>query len=294
MSIVNPIISGAVRSIKSLKGVLVIWISTLCLVCLVAIPLKSSMNSVLGLSMITEKLTDGINIDVFTDFGSNLRTILSSLASGVFYLLLFGFLLNVFFNGGIFSTLRNGEEKYSSSQFFRGAGKCSWPFLLITVVLSLFIITTGAVVFALTFWLIGTGNSAPEGGGLKVTLIGGIIFVAILPVFLLVVDYARTWQASSSKSAGFKAIGIGFNQTFRHFFSSYPVMFINMMIQVLFGWFVLKFLTGISPQTGIGIFLLFLLSQFLFIIRILLRVWRYGSVTYMYEKHPEKVTGSQV
>jgi hypothetical protein len=56
MNIINPIISGAVRSIKSIKAVLAIWLSTLLLVSLVAIPMKSSVNAVLGLSMVTEKL----------------------------------------------------------------------------------------------------------------------------------------------------------------------------------------------------------------------------------------------
>jgi hypothetical protein len=111
--------------------------------------------------------------------------------------------------------------------------------------------------------------------------------VVILPILLLVSDYARVWQVRSSDSAGFKAIGIGFKQTFKYFISSYPVMFINMTIQLLFSWFMMKFVLGMGPQEGGGIFLLFVLTQFLFIIKILLRVWRYGSVTSMFEKHPD-------
>lgn len=68
MDTLNPIISGAVRSIKSIKGILAIWLTTLFLVSLVAMPLKSSVKSVMGSSMITEKLNEGINIDVLTDF----------------------------------------------------------------------------------------------------------------------------------------------------------------------------------------------------------------------------------
>jgi hypothetical protein len=286
MNIKNPIISGAVRSIKSIKGVLAIWLSTLFLVSLVAIPMKSSVNSVLGRSMITEKLNQGINIDVLTDFGKNLSTIVSALRSGIFLLILSGFLLNVFFNGGLFLTLRNGEEKYSSSEFFSSSGTCFWPFLVITVTVSLIILVLSIIIFGIAFGIAGAPDSPPEGTRFKAAIIGGIIFLVILPVFILVADYARVWQVTSSKSAGFKAIGVGFKQTFRHFFSSYPVVFFNMTIQALFAWFVLKFITGMGPQSGGGIFLLFLVSQFLFIIKILLRVWRYGSVTSMYEQHP--------
>lgn len=287
MNIFNPILSGAVRSIKSIKGILVIWAVTLFLVSMVALPIKSSVNSVLGLSMITEKLSGGINLDVLTDFGPNMPTIISALGSGIFLLIFLGFLLNVFFNGGLFSTLRNGEEEYSSPQFFRNAGTSFWSFLVITAIMSLIIMFLAVVVFGLALLIAGSGDSSQEGGRYKAVISGAIIFVAILPVFLLVVDYARVWQVTSIKSAGFKAIGVGFRQTFRHFFSSYPVMLVNMILQALFAWFVLKFISWTGPQTGGGIFLLFLLSQFLFILKILLRVWRYGSVTYMYEKHPE-------
>jgi hypothetical protein len=288
MSVLNPIISGAVRSIKSIKGILAIWLTTLFLVSLVAVPMKSSVKNILGSSMITEKLKEGINFDVLTDFGSNLPTIVSALRSGILLVILFGFLLNVFFNGGLFATLRNREEKYSSSQFFRSAGICFWSFLLITVIMSLIILLVSFMTFWITHWITVSFNSTQEGTRYKATIIGGILFVVILPVFLLIADYARVWQATSHKSTGFKAIGIGFKQTFSNFFSSYPVMFINMIIQALFAWFVLKFITGKGPQTGGGIFLLFVFSQFFFILKILLRVWRYGSVTSMYENHPER------
>jgi hypothetical protein len=287
MNIINPIISGAVRSIKSIKGVLAIWITTLLLVSMVAIPLKSSVNSILGRSMITEKLKDGINVDVLTDFGTNLKTIMASFSKGFLLLILCGILINVFFNGGLFTTLRNNEEKYSSAQFFRGAGLHFWPFLLITFILSFVMFIIISLAFGITMMISGGGNPMQEGGMANTVLIGGIISALILPVFLLVADYARVWQAKSSKSAAIKAIGIGFNQTFRYFFSSYPIMLINIFIQVLFSWFMLKFISGYGPQTGGGVFLLFLFSQFLYIIKILLRVWRYGSVTSMFEKHPE-------
>jgi len=286
MNIKNPIISGVVRSIKSIKGVLAIWISTLFLISLVAIPMKSSINSVLGRSMITELLNEGINIDVLTDFGTNMPTIISALSSGFFLLIFSGFLLNVFFNGGLFTTLRDGEEKYSSSQFFSGAGTNFWPFLVITATISLIILVLSSIVFGIAFGIAGAHDYPPEGARFKAAIIGGIIFLVILPIFILVADYARVWQVTSSKSAGFKAIGVGFKQTFRHFFSSYPVMFVNMTIQALFAWFVMKFISGMGPDTRGGIFLLSLVSQFLFIIKILLRVWRYGSVTSMFEQHP--------
>ncbi len=286
MKINDPIISGAVRSVKSIKAVLTIWISTLLLVCLVALPLKSSVKSVLGKSMITEQLQDGIDVSVLADLGNNLRTISSSFTAGLVLIMLGGILLNVFFNGGLFTTLKNDEEKYSTAQFFRGAGIHFWSFLIITLIVSLIIIFTVLIFSGLAFAIANAGNNTPSSIRIPI-IISIIIFALVLPIILLIVDYARAWQVKANRSAAFKAIGIGFRQTFRKLLSSYPVMFILVFIQVIFSWFMLKFITGKGPQTGFGIFILFLLSQFFFIVKLLLRVWRYGSVMSMFEKHPE-------
>jgi len=55
------------------------------------------------------------------------------------------------------------------------------------------------------------------------------------------------------------------------------------IMQVIFGLLVLNLVGLWKPVTGGGVFLLFLVSQFLFIIRIFLRVWRYGGVTNLME-----------
>jgi hypothetical protein len=40
-----------------------------------------------------------------------------------------------------------------------------------------------------------------------------------------------------------------------------------------------------KPDTGTGIFLMFLLSQIMFIVKIYLRTWRYGIITSKFEAH---------
>ena len=66
--------------------------------------------------------------------------------------------------------------------------------------------------------------------------------------------------------------------------ASYTMMLILLLIQVLFGWLVFRILSAWKPVTGGGVFLLFLFSQFLFYIRLLLKTWRYASVTVLMEK----------
>jgi len=103
MKIFSYLGSGLVRSLKAWKGILAIWFLNLILVSLIAIPFRAGLKSVLHNSMITELLGEGINIDVFADFGSNLKVIASSVFSGFFLVILLGFIMNVFLAGGLFT-----------------------------------------------------------------------------------------------------------------------------------------------------------------------------------------------
>jgi hypothetical protein len=285
MKIFSFLTSGAIRSVKAWKGILIIWVLTLFLISLLALPMKAGIKNVVGDSMITELLTDGINIDVFTDFGSNLGTIISSISAGFLLVFFLGFLMNVFLAGGVFSILRTSGSKPSASQFFARGASNFWSFLVITLISSFMIMILCFIIIGIPLMIVAGADTPSEGAVFKAGLTFALVFALILPVFILVADYARAWQVSKERNAGFKAIGFGFRQTFRTFLSSYPLMIILLIVQVLYGWLVLSILPGMKPVTGGGVFLLFILSQFLFLIKILLKAWRYASVTSLMEQN---------
>jgi len=53
-------------------------------------------------------------------------------------------------------------------------------------------------------------------------------------------------------------------------------------------------LAGIKPVTEGGIILLFIISQILFCIKILLKTWRYGSVTRLMELSSKTIASSVI
>jgi hypothetical protein len=108
-----------------------------------------------------------------------------------------------------------------------------------------------------------------------------VILLAILPLFLLPADYARARIVSSESAGAFKALGFGFSKTFKTFLSSYPLMLILMFSQSVFTWLAVSFTAGMKPSSGATLFLLFLISQTFVLIKIMLRIWRYGSVSNM-------------
>jgi hypothetical protein len=144
------------------------------------------------------------------------------------------------------------------------------------------------LVIGIPVGIVAQAYSGSETRPFMTVIITGSVFLVISIFFFLVADYARAWKVANEGTGCFRALGFGFSQTFRTFLSSYPLMIILLIVQLLYGWLVLKILPGMKPVTGGGVFLLFLLSQFLFFIKLLFKAWRYGSVTSLMEQNSEK------
>lgn len=285
MKIISALKTGIFRSVRIWKGVLIVWFLSLLLVSFLAIPMKGALKTGFGKSMITEKLMDGINVEVLGDLGSNLNGLLSFFSSGLLLLILFGILMNSFLSGGLFDSLKPISERFSPSDFFKASSKNFWSFLAITIILDIMILLLIFLIISLPLTIVGQTEVPTEGAVFKTFITVMPIFLLLYTLLLVVADYARAWQAGKERNAIFKAIGFGFSQTFRTFLSSYPLMIILVFVQVLYGWLVFKILSGMEPVSGGGVFLLFLISQFLFFLKILLKVWRYGSVTVLMEEN---------
>jgi hypothetical protein len=275
--------------VKAWKGVLIVWFVSFLLVSLVASPIKSALSAGLGNSTIADQLKNGINIEVFADLKANFGGIGSYFSKGLLMIVLIWFVVNSFISGGIFNSLRNGSGEFSSQEFFRISAKKFWSICVISLIMSILILSLAIFIVIIPVSLLSTAEKTSEVIIVDTAMLLSSIFLFIVIILLISSDYARAWQVSHEKNACFKAINFGLRQTFRTFFSSYPLMLIIIVIQVLYMWLVLKILHGINPQSGFGIFILFLTSQFLFILKLFLKTWRYGSITSMMESNmPEE------
>jgi hypothetical protein len=275
--------AAAFRSIKSWKSLLIVWFSSLLLVSMIAIPMKGALNTGFGRSTITEKLADGFDIQVFADLGDTFKSLASYFSAGFLVIILVGFILNAFFSGGLFNSIKGSSGKFSSREFFMSSAENFWPFLVISLIISLIVCVLTILVLIIPISMATQAEVPVEGAFFGTLKIVFPVFLLLLTIPLLVADYARAWLVGQEQKACFKAIGFGFRRTFTTFLSSYTLMIVIMLVQVLYYLFVLKIIPGLKPVSDIGVFLLFILSQILFLLKVFLKVWRYGSVTSLME-----------
>ena len=283
MKIIKAIGSGALRSVKAYKGVILIWLFYLILVLMLVIPMKGALKAGFGRSMITEMLRDGINIEVFSDLGVQLKSLFSFFSSGLVFLVFLGILMNAFLGGGLFNSLKGTAGRFSTAEFFRTSARYFWSFLGVTVIISLMLLFLGVFIIGLPVGITAQVDAGSEKVIFIIAIIGVAAYLVTVIILLLVADYSRAWLVTAEKPACFKAIGFGFSSAFGSFLSSFPMMMLLLVIQVLFGWLTIMLIGLWKPVTGGGVFLLFLVSQLLFFIKILLKAWRYGSITSLME-----------
>jgi hypothetical protein len=275
---------SALRSMKIWKGVLLVWFSSLLTAGLVAIPVKKALMAGFSDSMITERLARGIRLEVFSDLGPVLKSIVSLISGGLVMAILVWFILNVFFTGGIFQNIRNSEDKFRVRNFLGDSARNFWSFLVIDSVMSVIFVAVIFLVIILPVSIVSQSDAVSDGTILRTVMISFYVFLFVTTILLLVADYARAWQVSNTRNGSFRAIGFGFGRTFRTFFLSMPAMIVLLAVQALFGWLVLSVLPAYSPVKGSGVFLFLVLSQMMFFVKIMLKVWRYGSITSLMEQ----------
>ena len=289
MKIFSSLKSGLCSAFRSWKCVLIVWFSLFLLVLVFIYPLRGSLSSAFGSSMITEKLTDGFNVEVFADLGSTLKSLTSFFTAGFILVYFIGFVMNSFLTAGLFGSVRKENRKFSAQEFLRSASKNFWSFLIITLIIDVIIYFISGLFLALPLTLVDLSDTISEKTIFTIIITAIVFYLLLLPVFLLVADYARAWRSANENESGFKAIGVGFNRTFKKFWSSYIMMALLILAQVTLGLVIIIIIPGWKPTSGGGIFLLLIISQLLLYARLLLKTWRYASVTSLMEETTKKI-----
>jgi len=284
MKIISSLRTGFTRVCRARNAVLFSWFLFFLLAVLLVFPLHAALNNAFGSSMITERLAEGLDIEVFADLGGAGLSLFSVFTNGYLFTFLVAFLINAFVSAGLFGVMRKDSSGYSAMGFFRAAGGNFLPFLVIT-----FVLTIAFLFFVLLFVIVpisagGISDGAYTGA---IRIASASVLLLLVPVFLLVADYSRAGKAGRDDISVFAAIGFGLNLTLKIFRRSYVLMVLLLLVQTLLLLCAFLIIPLWKPLTGGGVLLVFLVTQMFVLLRLFLKSWRYASVTSMME-NPEK------
>jgi hypothetical protein len=277
MTVLKTLGKGATAAVLSYKLILLIWVVTLVMVFMVALPLKSFLANIFGNSMAVLRLSDGFDLGLAGDMGKQFVNLLSAVTSGGLLLLLAGFLLYTFFAGGLFASYATAWGSLKMNTFIRESARNFLPFLKIAVLILVMIaaytfIIVGIPIIAVT----AISGGSPGSSGLIYLFVS--IWALGIPIWLFVADASRRWIAATGSGKVFRALSAGFMALKERFWLSYGIVLVILILNVIFVLLSLWFTASSVPEKGGMIFLFFLASQLLFIIRLFMKSWRYASV----------------
>lgn len=277
MSFFKTLERGAVSAASSYKLILFIWVTTLVLVLAVGFPLRSFLNMIFGNSMAIERLNDGFDAGLAGDIGKPFGALMAAVSAGTLLTGTAGFFIMTFFSGGLFKRYSLAWGELKVSDFLRASAGNFIPFFKIALLMMLII---GAYSFLLLgvpgiVGLIASESPVPTGSGSYI-LYGA--WALGLPVWLFVADASRRWIAATGSRKVFRALGAGFRALRERFWRSYLTVLAIMVINAAFVIALIWFASTATPDRGIFVFLFFIATQALFIIRLMMKAWRYAAV----------------
>jgi len=278
MDLIRNLKKGAVLTASSYKLLLTMWIITLVMIMLVALPLKNSFKSVFDHSMAMEKLSGGFDAGLAGDMGKSFGQLMSSASTGGLLLILAGFLLYTFFAGGLFTRFTTSWGGLKPTAFMKASAQNFVPFLKIALLMCLIIFFYTSLIIGLPagIMLAVSEGSIPQTG---LMIIFYVIWVLGLPVWLSVADYSRRWIAATGSRLAFRALGAGFRALGKRFWLSYFTVLVILILNVVFVCGSMWFTAWSVPHKGLMIFLFFLATQLLFLVRLFMKAWRYATVS---------------
>jgi hypothetical protein len=287
MKILIALKHGIIQSSKSWKAVLLIWFTLFLMVSLISYPVKGMMISGFGNSMVVERLEKGIDIEIMSDLLHQTNGILPAFGNGLFILFIVNFFINAFFNGGLFYNVSPYFTHFSFSGFWIACSRNFWRFLVIDLIMSFFILFITVVIFSAPLLMLEMESDKTDKNVIQIFYLAGFIYMILMPVLLLAADYARAWQVNQGKNRWFASIGFGFIQCFRTLLSSWITMFVILIIQGLCWFLILRVIPVLVPSTNKGLILLFIISQALIMLKIYLKIFRYGCVSSLMSFQPK-------
>jgi hypothetical protein len=287
MKAISSLLYGFSASLKSIRMILLIYLSYLVIALLLAIPFYGLFRSAAGNSQLPDALMNGFDAttirEILANGGKFFGFYLKAFLPWIIVFLMF----QVYLNGGIFSWVSNPRGKFNFSLFHQHGRKFFWRFLKLTVYFLIIHLIIGLILYLPYIIISGSQEGLTDRQVMEplAFIIGGHLILLVFLFLLADLTKSRLFEQDSRKvlKTIFKCIVMAF----RRFFSFYFLGLLLMVLPLtLFAVFYLVRKSMVANTSGI-ILCVFIIQQVMIFIRVYLRVWRLASA---YNYH-QRITG---
>ena len=279
MNAISAYIKGWGLTLRHFKMWGLLYIFNFLFALLLTFPVFQFLDKKLANTLAIDKMFQQFDFTVFNDIMKEYGDIVGILTDqSLFSSLLFLF-LSIFLTGGLLNVFRHREIPFRFAGFWVGCSKFFWRIFGLTI---LFLIIQGIIVIVFFFLFNGLTS-----GGLDRFASEAAIYnraVLLLPfysffamLFWMIQDYSKVLMVQEDLSL-FRSVIAGVKFVFRHFFSTFPLYFLNLIT------FAILLYAYWQIPTGNAIGAAFLIGQLFLVLRIGTKLLNLGSATILYEK----------
>lgn len=275
MKIIQSYKGGWAVSLNSKRMASLIYLVNLILALLLVIPFYGLFNSVAGASLLPENLIQNFDATAFGDFLRDGGKAFAFYLKGLIPWLILFLVLGVFYQGGIISWVSNHKEKFSTRAFVSQGVKYLWPFAK-TCFYTLIIQALFALVVYLPVALIlGQENLTDQYIG-RTLLVAIPIHFVLLIFGTMIAEYTRFFIFSSGTTKVLKSLWKAVKFCFRKFFRLFGIyiLWVLVPLALLIAFYFIRI--NWSVNTGLMVFLLFIVQQLFIWLRVMLRIQKTG------------------
>lgn len=286
MTAILAYLNGAKWSIRNVKVWGWLYICNFVLAALVAVPLMSLLEEKLGHSFAVERLMEGFDYTVFTDFMNAYGVAIIPILSQSKLLILLYFVLSIFLMGGILECAKNSPQKAHFQSFTVGSVKYFWRLFRMTFYFLILHLLVFYLFFQLFLTLIHGGDLKQLDSELVIYSRGAIvlsIYFFFVGIITMIQDYAKIFLVTNNTKIVLSAIKNGVKIVFKNF---KLILLLSILNWLTFGLIAFLYLTVRGDDlnsTTSGLWFIFILGQLFIFFRMGLKILTVTSKTIFYK-----------
>jgi hypothetical protein len=281
MNIIQAYTSGFKTAVRSHKMTTLIYIINLMLGLILAIPFMGALKEASNRSLSVHNLLKDIDLTALQEFMRNSDGTIGDLFREVFWVILFFIVVSIFLTGGILTTIKQKESKFTLKSFFSGCGTFFFRFFKLTFyTIILHLILAIIIYLILSLIVVGSYDSVASEKVLFYTFVIFLSLHVIISIYLIVITDSK--KVLKSFWAAVKFITLRFPLTYGLY-----LMLLVIPLIVLYLYMIVSKTIGMT--SGITILVMFILQQLFIWLRISLRIWTFAGQFDFYTDYSKQV-----